>query len=559
MASGGGFKLAELFADITVNDVRFQNQLKSVHSSLNKVQMNMDRIAATATRMFLVGSGAIGGLLVLQSRQERAETKLRSAIAASGGAAGQTAEQMIAYAQSLQQATVFGDEAIIGAQALLATFVHIKGLNFDRAVETVLDLSTIMGGDLLSNAKQLGMALNDPAVGMTRLTRAGVSFSEQEKKLIKDMVALNKIGEAQVFMLDAIANQGLGGAARAVARDFGGQMQQLGNILGDLGETLGKTLVPAISATATKMKEISISVTGWIKSHAQLAVSLGTIAAGIVTLTGIVAGGAGLLAVLAALSAALLFLATNPVVLVVAGLGAAAVALIALGGYFAWASLQGETFGDKLQNVFKKLAVVFGNAETMFRTFKLGAELAFLGVQLAAERMKESVNDNLGSIKEAGKFASDLIKKGPTVAIGRAIVRNKMGKNGDAFADPSKAEHLVAEMGRVSVALLKNQLSTGPNIAKWEEFFTGTSNKAADTLKSLFDVSGDAGAPEIETPNKKASFVGVTELWRKAQLAAVDSATPEEKQLKTLVSGQRKQTSVLQKIEANLGLGVAII
>ena len=114
-------------------------------------------------------------------RQEKAVKQLETVLTSTGGAAGRTSEQMQAYAASLQAATTFGDEAIIEAQAMLATFTDIQGVNFDKTTDMILDLSTAMGQDLKTSTIQLGKALNDPIANLGALSRTGIQFSEAQK------------------------------------------------------------------------------------------------------------------------------------------------------------------------------------------------------------------------------------------------------------------------------------------------------------------------------------------------------------------------------------------
>lgn len=138
-------------------------------------------------------------------------------------------------ADAISGKTVFDDEAIGGAQALLLTFTQIQGVNFDRATEAVADLATVMGTDLDSAAKIVGKSLADPIAGLTALKKAGVIFNDEQKALVKNMVETGRVAEAQGVILDAL-NGKMGSAAEAARNTLGGALQGLENDFNNLLE-----------------------------------------------------------------------------------------------------------------------------------------------------------------------------------------------------------------------------------------------------------------------------------------------------------------------------------
>lgn len=168
-------------------------------------------------------------------QQEKAVKQLETVLTSTGGAAGRTAEQMQAYAASLQATTTFGDEAIIAAQAMLATFTDIQGVNFDETVSTILDVSQALGQDLKSSTIQLGKALNDPVKGLSALSRVGVSFTDEQKELIKSLDETGQKAEAQRVILAELRKE-FGGSAAAAKDTLGGALTSLGNTWNDLLE-----------------------------------------------------------------------------------------------------------------------------------------------------------------------------------------------------------------------------------------------------------------------------------------------------------------------------------
>ena len=211
----------------------------------------------------------VGGQMIsLANEQAEAEQKLESVIRATGGAAGFTAEQLKQHAANLQNITTVGDETIIGVEALMATFRNVRGDVFLDATEAALDMAHVMGGDADSAAKMLGKALNDPVRGMLAMSEAGVTFSQSQQDVIRDLVKTGDVAGAQRVILDELANQ-VGGAASDAAGTFGGKMDQLKNRIGDTGESIGRVLISALEELMPVMEgavTILETFAGWLET-----------------------------------------------------------------------------------------------------------------------------------------------------------------------------------------------------------------------------------------------------------------------------------------------------
>ena len=159
--------------------------------------------------------------------------QLNTALRSTRGIARQSAEALNEHAQALARVSVFDDDAITGAQALLLTFTQIRGPVFRDATKAILDVAQAMGTDLRSATIQVGKALNDPILGMTALSRAGIQFTEAQKEAVKQLVETNRLVDAQRIILGELETQ-FGGSAAAARNTFGGALRALGNELGNL-------------------------------------------------------------------------------------------------------------------------------------------------------------------------------------------------------------------------------------------------------------------------------------------------------------------------------------
>lgn len=233
--------------------------------------------AAITAPMAAVGYSAVRAF----DAQAKAVAQVDQALQTTQGAVGRTSAELQRMASELQSNTLFGDEDILqNATAQLLTFTNITGENFDRTQRAALDLATRLDGDLKSASIQLGKALNDPATGLTALTRSGITFSEEQKAVIKSLQQSGRLAEAQAMILGELEKQYGGSAAAAVTG--AGKLQQLGNTLGDITETFGKFILEALDPVIERLKswaaafqELSPSTQKLIAVIAGLAAALG--------------------------------------------------------------------------------------------------------------------------------------------------------------------------------------------------------------------------------------------------------------------------------------------
>ncbi|MCP4307791.1 MAG: hypothetical protein GY788_23540 [bacterium] len=167
-------------------------------------------------------------------------------IRATGGAAGKTAEDLEALAQSIGFGTLASVQEVRAASAQLLTFRSISGETFDRTLRLSQDLATLGFGTLKTSAVQLGKALEDPATGMTALRRVGVSFSEAQKQVIMDLFETGRVAEAQEKILDALEQQ-VGGSGAASGQGLAGAYDSLSEATGILLERWGSQIAEAVN------------------------------------------------------------------------------------------------------------------------------------------------------------------------------------------------------------------------------------------------------------------------------------------------------------------------
>lgn len=235
--------LGSIIVRLTMNTADFDTDAKRAAKIAEQRAKQIDasfRKAGIAIGVALGAGLAVAGAAFRKYVQntieaEKVQAQLAARIKDTAGAAGRSMTQLNDQAEKLQSMTIFDDEAIGEAQAMLLTFKQIGGVQFDRTIESALDLATAMGTDATSAAKVLGRALSDPEKGMSALSRAGVVFTETERERIKAMAEAGRVTEAQTAILDKLQGS-MGTAAEAARNTLGGALQALQNAFDNLLE-----------------------------------------------------------------------------------------------------------------------------------------------------------------------------------------------------------------------------------------------------------------------------------------------------------------------------------
>lgn len=223
-----------------------QGYLRAAAASAGPLAGSLSALGAAG----LVASGAIGLLSVGAAQAVQAFGKfeeqsaiLQNVLNATGHAAGLTAEQIEALAGEI------GDIANVrAAAAQLLTFRSVAGETFERALKLADDLAAVGFGNVQSAALMLGKALENPTQGLTALGRAGVTFSERQKSVIRDLYETGRVAEAQKLILDEVQRQ-VGGSGAAQDRGLTGAYEALSDATTRLLERWGAQIVRATGLT----------------------------------------------------------------------------------------------------------------------------------------------------------------------------------------------------------------------------------------------------------------------------------------------------------------------
>jgi len=154
---------------------------------------------------------------------EEAENNLNAALEITGRNVPILLQHFKDYASALQNQTVYNDEAILAAQALLLQLTRLDKEGIDRATKGAIGLASVMKIDLQSAATMVTKAMegNYGALG-----RVGIRVSENLTAEQKQASLLDQLGK-------------LYQRAEAEVGTFGGSIKQLNNSFDDMEEVVG--------------------------------------------------------------------------------------------------------------------------------------------------------------------------------------------------------------------------------------------------------------------------------------------------------------------------------
>ena len=193
-------------------------------------------------------------------QMHQATAQVQAALTSTNNAAGLSMKQLEESASSLASNSKFSQTDVFGMQSLLLTFTSVKDKIFNEAQPAIMDLAQRMGGDLHGASIQVGKALNDPIQGMTALRRVGVSFSEDQKAVIKRLQETGDLAGAQKIILKELSTEFGGSAKAAFDAD---PLAQFNKTMGSFQKSVGlgamallEALKPALDLIASAFKSL---------------------------------------------------------------------------------------------------------------------------------------------------------------------------------------------------------------------------------------------------------------------------------------------------------------
>lgn len=255
--------------------VEATDRASGVLGSVGKALGGVGAIAAGVLAGGLVLAGkALSDFVSAAMDAEQVQAKFNTLVGNSN-LAGYKSE-MEALAQSMSLLTRFEDENILEAEAMLATYNTIGQETFPMVLESTLDLAEYMGTDAVGAAETLGRALSDIEGGSLSLLVRQKLLTKEQADMAKSIEDTSGAAAAQAYVV-GILDDKIGGLAETMGNTTAGQFTIFENALGNIKETLGAALIPAVAKLAQVLSEklADPNVQEWITNFAMTLADIG--------------------------------------------------------------------------------------------------------------------------------------------------------------------------------------------------------------------------------------------------------------------------------------------
>lgn len=306
--------------DIIVNAVdRASKTLKGIGDNVKDFGEQHKESFEKMAGIGAVSFGAIvaGAKMATDAYNEAAKNEaiLENAIINVAGASQKEVDALKAQAEALQAIGVIGDDTIMVGQAQLATFQVSTGAIGDLT-KTMGDYAVATFGANVSaeqmnqTANTFGKLMNGLDLG--QLKQQGILMNEAQEAVLKYGTEAEKVATIQEVMSQNLK------VTNEMMRDTGvGAAVAFDTAMGDIVESVGGALAPALTDLTVKLMPIVEGIADWISANPELVGNI-VMAAGAITGLIAVVGTLGL--ALPALATGFAFL-TGPIGLAIAAVG----------------------------------------------------------------------------------------------------------------------------------------------------------------------------------------------------------------------------------------------
>lgn len=274
---------ASVGAKLDADSTGYSRALKKAERDTRKWKGNVEKETRGVRRAFgtltkgIVGGGlaAATGVIVAGfkeiGQQQTVMAQTEAVIKSTGGVARVTAKHVTQMADRMATLTGVEDDMIQSGANLLLTFKDVRngvGKNndiFDQAVKQTTDMAVALGIDAPKAAMQLGKALNDPARGMSRLQRIGVTFTQVQKDQAEQFVKTGRTMDAQRIILRELQSE-FGGSAEAFGKTLPGRVAIARKRFEDLSATLVGGLLPVGNDLLKWVNSTMSRMAAWAKT-----------------------------------------------------------------------------------------------------------------------------------------------------------------------------------------------------------------------------------------------------------------------------------------------------
>lgn len=236
--------MSDIKFQASVDSKKGETSLKQLDAGVGKIEKSTKKAGggfkslavgvAAGVAAFALASKALRGLVRWMgdavdkaATQQMAESEVAAALESTGREVLANTEHFKKYASELQGATIFGDEQVLSAQALMIQLTKLDQQGLDAATKGAIGLASVYKTDLQAATTLVGKAL---AGNYGALSRYGIMV---------ERTATDEQKRASIL----IQLQTMYKRAEAETDTYRGAVKQLSNVYGDLKEQVGDAVV----------------------------------------------------------------------------------------------------------------------------------------------------------------------------------------------------------------------------------------------------------------------------------------------------------------------------
>lgn len=299
---------ADLLIRLKANTEDAKAKFEALKKQTQKMNVDFNAVGKASGIAFAAITAGIGFSVKQAMEAESVDARLIQTLKNLGFESKKASKEMSDMASSIQRASRFGDEDLKDVMTALIDYTKDYNVTLQHT-QTVADLAAAKKIDLATATKLVGQAFQG-STGM--LLRYGVVLEDGAK----GMDALQQLSTR------------FAGAAAADANTAAGAYEQFKNAVGDMGESLGKAFIPAVTEATQKITGLVNKFSDFNEKTGGGASKVLAYSAGI---TGLVAGVSFIIPKLATAATGFKMLtaamAANPVIAAAVGFGLLANAL----------------------------------------------------------------------------------------------------------------------------------------------------------------------------------------------------------------------------------------
>lgn len=539
---------AELLVRLSADASGLQKTLGDASASTRQIERSFSTLGKSlegvGTRLSLgltlplAAAAAVGVSELMEQGKVAAQTA--AVLKSTGGVANVSAKHLDTMSQSLMKKTGFDDEAIKSGANLLLTFKNVRNEAgagndvFDRATEAAADLSVAFGQDLNTSSKQLGKALEDPINGVTALRKVGVSFSGDQRDMIRSLVETGDVAGAQKIILKELETQ-VGGSAEAYGKTLPGQISIAKQEFQNASGAIMASFAPAMTIASDLAGGLATTI-GSLPEPVQTAVGvLGLLFAALGPVTWIAGKAIGAFGALQTLfsSGAM----QSGIANLTSGMTGAKGGLLAAS---AGAAVLGQVIGGTTGNMIS-LAATGAAIGTMINPgigTAIGAVVGLGASFLIAGGSAKTLKEKIGETNAAIYYLDESIMNGSKIRNGPLLDRTV-----DSF------KGLIAESPKAAQAFIDQSVAAGTN------------SQITEKLQRILDkttvTQGEVSAASINAANKIMEQGRSAELTASQIKALTDALTAQANIAIAVEQAQINSTQALDEYNRVLGDGTS--